>query len=197
MSRPALAPRSSNSRPVTLHSPTSGQKRSHDAIDEGQDASSDRQSNKRSRIDQPQPQPQPQDALSGVQKGKKRDTTPYPSSAERPAVLPVARGKNALSGVLEKPTKHTTGNGATPAQSLLNQVSEEKKKKSTSNSSKSSHKELKEKARLARLEAEEEFRTKYRAAFPSWRFYFDGVPSPQVAAACRRIESLGAVSNWK
>jgi len=51
----------------------------------------------------------------------------------------------------------------------------------------------KEKSRASRLEAEENFRIKYRSAFPEWKFYFDGVPSSAVNAATRKIEQLGAV----
>lgn len=51
----------------------------------------------------------------------------------------------------------------------------------------------KEKAKAAKLEAEELFRHRYRAAFPEWRFYFDGVPLGAVHTATRKIEQLGAV----
>lgn len=53
----------------------------------------------------------------------------------------------------------------------------------------------KEKAKLAKLQAEEEFRTKYRQAFPSWKFYFDGVAPDAVRNATKRIEALGGVNN--
>jgi hypothetical protein len=52
----------------------------------------------------------------------------------------------------------------------------------------------KEKSKAARLAAEEDFRVKYRDAFPAWKFYFDGVPSVAVTSATRRIQALGAVS---
>jgi hypothetical protein len=52
----------------------------------------------------------------------------------------------------------------------------------------------KEKSRAARLAAEEDFRLKYRNAFPAWKFYFDGVSSGAVASATRKIQALGAVS---
>ncbi|KAG8749293.1 hypothetical protein FRC14_001543 [Serendipita sp. 396] len=51
----------------------------------------------------------------------------------------------------------------------------------------------KEKARAARHEAEELFVKKYRSAFPSWRFYFDGVPVQAVAAVSKKIKLLGGV----
>jgi len=52
----------------------------------------------------------------------------------------------------------------------------------------------KEKSRASKLEAEENFRVKYRAAFPHWKFYFDGVPLSAVNGATRKIEQLGGVS---
>lgn len=52
----------------------------------------------------------------------------------------------------------------------------------------------KEKSRASKLEAEENFRIKYRAAFPHWKFYFDGVPLVAVNGATRKIEQLGGVS---
>lgn len=52
----------------------------------------------------------------------------------------------------------------------------------------------KEKSKAARLAAEEDFRLKYRNAFPAWKFYFDGVPSGAVASTTRKIQALGAVS---
>ena len=52
----------------------------------------------------------------------------------------------------------------------------------------------KEKSRASKLEAEENFRIKYRAAFPEWKFYFDGVPLGAVNVATRKIEQLGGVS---
>ncbi|PVF94676.1 hypothetical protein CPB86DRAFT_632490 [Serendipita vermifera] len=51
----------------------------------------------------------------------------------------------------------------------------------------------KEKSKAAKLAAEEDFREKYRAAFPSWKFYFDAVPQPARNAATKKIELLGAV----
>jgi hypothetical protein len=53
----------------------------------------------------------------------------------------------------------------------------------------------KEKSRAARQAAEEDFRLKYRNAFPAWTFYFDGVPSGAVVSATRKIQALGAVSD--
>lgn len=69
------------------------------------------------------------------------------------------------------------------------------KSTTTNSTANAKRKAEKEKARAARLEAEEEFRVKYRQAFPSWKFYFDGVPSDAVSSATRRIEALGAVSH--
>ncbi|KAG8809004.1 hypothetical protein FRC17_003656 [Serendipita sp. 399] len=51
----------------------------------------------------------------------------------------------------------------------------------------------KEKARAERREAEMLFVKKYRSAFPSWRFYFDGVPAQSVAIVSKKIKLLGGV----
>lgn len=71
-------------------------------------------------------------------------------------------------------------------------TTEDKLTKGNRTSSKKTREE-KEKSHAARLAAEEEFSSKYRSAFPSWKFYFDGVPTAAVATATKRIESLGAV----
>jgi hypothetical protein len=144
-------------------------------------------------INTPTPTPSPNSGSNANAKRSRDDADDEPSATRSSTKRP------RLEGPLTAPTE----NSAKLSSLITSQIPVDKKEdKNLVATTKSSTKDSasakkiradKERSRAAKQAAEEDFREKYRAAFPSWKFYFDAVPLAARNAATKKIELLGAV----
>jgi hypothetical protein len=113
-------------------------------------------------------------------------------------------GSSHLQPSHSHPSNHTLAQPVTPKVTDSNRLKVEtlalrgptpRDKDSTQDAASRLAKKTKADKEKEKLRVAEEFRTKYREAFPSWKFYFDGVAPDAVRHATKKIEALGAVSN--
>ena len=145
------------------------------------------------------PGPSSAHSLKRAREDDLEDTTASRGSAKRsrPSLDNISAALHAIAPEMKTNPLELTPRPVKAVPTIIKSIKQADRPKedeiSTENRQSKKTRAEKEKSRDARLAAEQDFIAKYRRAFPSWRFYFDGVPEPAAKAAAKRVESLGAV----